>query len=178
MTFTKTDCQVKRENGNTVVAGKKDRWDLYVIDENKTHNYHITKVEENELWHRRLGHLNQKNMRWLVNCKAIRDILDIRRDREHVCSACLHEKYTRFHYKVKEYSSETALDIVHTDLCGPMRNKGLNGERYFILFVDDFTRRTCIIYLKCKTEALEYFKKYRRMAENDCGRRIKVLRSD
>ncbi|MGM4901615.1 integrase catalytic domain-containing protein, partial [Escherichia coli] len=80
--------------------------------------------------------------------------------------------------KTKEFSSEVVLDIVHTNLCGPMRTKGLKGERYFILFVDDYSRRTCIMHLKYKLEVLNCFKRYRRLAENESGRKIKVLRSD
>ena len=70
------------------------------------------------------------------------------------------------------------LDIVHTDLCEPMRTKRLNGERYFILFVDDYSRRTCIMHLKHKLEVLKCFKRYRRLAKNESGKNIKVLRSD
>ncbi|MGM5101742.1 GAG-pre-integrase domain-containing protein, partial [Escherichia coli] len=63
--FTKTGCQVKSKEGNTVAAGKRIVGNLYVIDEDKTNSCLLTKVEENQLWHRRLGHLTQKNMKKL-----------------------------------------------------------------------------------------------------------------
>ncbi|MGM5101750.1 hypothetical protein ACS4XW_25935, partial [Escherichia coli] len=100
------------------------------------------------------------------------------REREYVCSACSKGKHVRKQYKTKEFSSEAVLDIVHTDLCGPMRTKGLNGERYFILFVDDYFRKTCIMHLKHKSEVLKCFKRYRRLAKNESGKKIKVLGSD
>ena len=48
------------------------------------------------------------------------------------------------------YKARAPLEIVHTDLYGPMRTKGLNGELYFLLFIDDYTRMTCVFFLRKK----------------------------
>ena len=123
MLFTNTECRVRDKEGNTVVAGKRTPENLYVIDESNTHSCLLSKDEENDLWHRRLGHLCQKNMRKLVRCKAIRDLPDIKRDDDRVCSACQKGKKAIDSYKSKVYTTTEPLQIVHTDLCGPMRNK-------------------------------------------------------
>ena len=93
--FTKTDCQVKSKEGNTIAAGKRTAGNLYVIDEDKPSSYLLTKEEENQRWHRRLGHLSQKNMRKLTTTHAIKDIPDLRREKEYVCLACSKGKYVR-----------------------------------------------------------------------------------
>jgi hypothetical protein len=49
---------------------------------------------------------------------------------------------TKFEFKTKEYSTTKSLEIVHTDLCGPTRTKGLNGEQYFKPLIDEYTRMT------------------------------------
>jgi transposase InsO family protein len=67
---------------------------------------------------------------------------------------------------------------VHTDLVGPTTTKGLKGERYFMLLVDDFTRMTVVFFLKNKSEDFENFKIYKEMVENEMDSRIKCLRSD
>jgi transposase InsO family protein len=67
---------------------------------------------------------------------------------------------------------------VHTDLVGPTTTKGLKGERYFMLLVDDYTRMTAVFFLKNKSEAFENFKIYKEMVENETDSRIKCLRSD
>jgi hypothetical protein len=67
---------------------------------------------------------------------------------------------------------------VHTDLVGPTTTKGLKGERYFMLLVDDYTRMTAVCFLKNKLEAFENFKIYKEMVENEMDSRIKFLRSD
>jgi hypothetical protein len=67
---------------------------------------------------------------------------------------------------------------VHTDLVGPSKTKGLKGERYFVLLVDDYTRMTTVFFLKNKSKAFENFKIYKEMVENDMDSRIKCLRYD
>jgi hypothetical protein len=64
------------------------------------------------------------------------------------------------------------------DLCGPMRTKGLNGEQYFMLLIDDFTRMTAVCFLKKKSEAFECFRIFKEMVENETDLKIKCLRSD
>jgi transposase InsO family protein len=70
------------------------------------------------------------------------------------------------------------LEIVHTNLVGPTTTKGLKGERYFMLLVDDYTRMSAICFLKNKSESFENFKIYKEMIENEMDSRIKCLRSD
>jgi transposase InsO family protein len=67
---------------------------------------------------------------------------------------------------------------VHTDLVGPTTTKGLKGEKYFVLLVDDYTRMNTVCFLKNKSEDFENFKIYKEMVENEMDSRIKCLRSD
>jgi hypothetical protein len=59
-----------------------------------------------------------------------------------VCKQCQHGKQNRVKFKTKEHSTSKPLEIVHDDAYGHMRTTGLKGERYFLLFVDEFTRMT------------------------------------
>ncbi len=64
-------------------------------------------------------------------------------------------------FKRKNYQYEDALEIVHTDLCGPTGIESYSGEKNFILFVDDYSRMMSpIMYLKEKHEAFQKFKWY------------------
>ena len=67
-----------------------------------------------------------------------------------ICKHCRHGKQTKVESKTKEYSTTKPLEIVHTDLCGPMRPKGLEGEIYFMLLIDDYTRMTWVCFLQKK----------------------------
>ena len=87
-------------------------------------------------------------------------------------------KQTRVEFKTKEHSTTRPLDLVHTDLCGPTRSKGLNGEEYFMLLIDDFSRMTWVYLLKKKSEAFGCFKIFKEQVENEIEQKIKCLRSD
>jgi transposase InsO family protein len=91
---------------------------------------------------------------------------------------CQQEKQTKTRFKSKEYSMTRPLEIMHTDLVGPTTTKGLNGEKYFMLLVNDYIRMTAVFFLKNKSEAFENFKIYKEMVENEIDSKIKCLRSD
>jgi hypothetical protein len=57
-------------------------------------------------------------------------------------------KQTRIRFEAKEYTTSKPLDLFHTDLCGPTRTKSFQGQSYFMLFIDDFTRMGWICFLK------------------------------
>ena len=68
--------------------------------------------------------------------------------------------------------------MVHSDLCGPTRTKSLQGESYFMLFIDVFTRMDRVFFLKEKSEAFNKFKNFKTFVENETESKIKCLRSD
>ena len=70
------------------------------------------------------------------------------------------------------------MELIHTDICGLVRTKGLDGELYFMLMIDDHTRMTAVSFLKKKAEAFECFKIYKELVENETDFKIKCLRSD
>ena len=75
-----------------------------------------------------------------------------------LCEACWHDKQTKVQFKTKEHFTSHPLEFIHTDLCGPVRKKDLDGELYFMLMIDDYTRMTTVSFLKKKFEAFECFK--------------------
>ena len=80
----------------------------------------------------------------------------------------------------KEQANRAAgvLDLIHTDVCGPMPTKSLGGNSYFVTFIDDKSRFTAIYFMKRKDEVLSKFQEFEAMAQNVTGGKIKYLRSD
>lgn len=70
------------------------------------------------------------------------------------------------------------LEVVHSDICGPMRTPGLSGEKYFVTFIDEQSGRVSVALLKSKDSTLREFQSYRVRAEKSSGRDIKRLRKD
>ncbi|GLU00272.1 hypothetical protein SLE2022_176510 [Rubroshorea leprosula] len=130
------------------------------------------------LWHCRFGHLyfgglkalQQKNM---VNGLAHFD------SPSKICEICVVSKQHRDSFsKDRSWRAKQVLDLVHSDLCGPINPTSNGGKQYFITFVDDYSRKTWVYLLQTKSEALAAFKNFKVLAENEVGRSIKVLRTD
>ena len=108
--------------------------------------------------------------------QAVRDIQRITKPLKSMCKHCLHGKKTIVSFNTKEYSTKRPLELLHTDHFGPMRTNGLNTECYFLLFIDDYTRMTWVIFIKKKLETFECFKIFKEVVENETDLKIKCLR--
>ncbi|KAG8474810.1 hypothetical protein CXB51_031511 [Gossypium anomalum] len=92
---------------------------------------------------------------------------------------CVLGKHARTSFqKMVEYRTKQPLELIHTDICGPITSESFSRKRYFISFIDDFSRKTWVYFLKEKSEAFEVFKKFKVMVEKATGRHIKSVRSD
>ena len=78
----------------------------------------------------------------------------------------------------KKWETKELLEIVHSDICGPMRVKTHNKMEYFISFIDDFSRFGYVYLIVHKSQALEKFKEYKKEVETQLGRSIKGLNTD
>ena len=87
-------------------------------------------------------------------------------------------KMRKTSFKSKNYQFEDILEIVHTNLCGPIGVESYTGEKIFILFVDDYSRMMTVMYIREKSEAFEKFKWYLARVEKETGKKLKCLRLD
>ena len=142
--------------------------------ENENQCY-LSMVEESWLWHRRLGHLGFYNLAKISTKEALRDLPKIIVPLNYGCRHCQHGKKTRASFKIKEHMTSHPLEIIHIDLYGPTRTKILQGDHYFMVLIDDYTRMTWVAFLKEKSKAFEKFKIFKAMAEIESGMKIKRL---
>jgi len=70
------------------------------------------------------------------------------------------------------------LSLVHSDICGPINVESAGGARYFVTFIDDYSRYTVTVMLRNRSDVVQAFKDYKRKMENLTNRRIKKLRTD
>ena len=142
------------EKGNLVGSGKQTKFNLFYLDLNECSCF-IGQVEEIWLWHRRLCHVNFDNLVKIRKHKRVRGIPSLKKPNMGLCKNCQIGKIGKTSLKRKNYQSEEVLEIVHTDLCGPIGIESYNGEKNFILFVDDYSRMMIVMYLKEKSEVFE-----------------------
>ncbi|KAG7563872.1 Integrase catalytic core [Arabidopsis suecica] len=139
----------------------------------------VTREEDvMELWHRRLGHVGNSRMEQMQNKKMVDGLPKFHVNKE-ICGVCKLGKQAREAFpKESQTKTKEKLEIVHTDVYGPMQTVSLNGSRYFLLFVDDYTHMAWVYFLKQKSEAFPKFKKFKALVETQSGKKIKRLRSD
>jgi hypothetical protein len=130
------------------------------------------------LWHGRYGHLNFRALRELARLGMASGIPLLER-LEQVCDGCTLGKQHRLPFlHALSYRAEENLELVHTNLCGPISLAMEGGNNYFLLVVDDHSRYMWLEVIKSKADAFQHFKKIKALAEAQSGRRLLAFRSD
>jgi hypothetical protein len=75
-------------------------------------------------------------------------------------------------------NAKAILDVVYSDVCFPLQVESIGGNKYFVSFIDDFSRKICVYLIKKKSYVLDVFMKYKSMVERQSGHKLKILRSD
>lgn len=127
------------------------------------------------LWHQRLAHLNYNDMKKL---KDHTEGVKIPQTSELTCIPCIKGKQARSPFPSEGSRASQLLEIIHSDICGPMEVNSLGNARYFLTFTDDFSRKVCVFTIKSKSECLDKFKEYKSYVENRLNTKIKTLRTD
>ncbi|GKF01027.1 retrovirus-related pol polyprotein from transposon TNT 1-94 [Tanacetum coccineum] len=123
------------------------------------------------LWHRRLSHLNFGAINHPARHK-------LKFEKDHLCSACALGKSTKKPHKPKsEDTNQEKLYLLHMDLCGPMRVVSVNGKKYILVIVDDYSRFTWVKYLRSKDEALTFIINFLKMIQIGISHETSVARS-
>ncbi|GJY18798.1 integrase, catalytic region, zinc finger, CCHC-type containing protein [Tanacetum coccineum] len=113
------------------------------------------------LWHRRLSHLNFGIINDLTKQDLVDGLPKFKYDKDHLCSACERGKTKKATHPSKMVpSTHSKLELIHIDLCGPMRVESINGKKYSLVIVDDYSRYTWVYFLRTKDEALDMIKKF------------------
>jgi hypothetical protein len=163
VTFDSQKCERRREGlGKLVDTTVRTSNNIYVLSEIGNEKCFLGKEDESWLWHRIMGHMHFDNLVKVSKREAIREMPQITKPTNTLCKNCQQGKKTKTRFKSKEYSTTRPLEIVHNDLVGPTKTKGLKGERYFMLLVDDYTRTTAVFFLKNKSEAFETLRSTRK----------------
>lgn len=149
---------------------------IYKLDQTSTEKVYFSKEsEDGVLWHRRLGHLNRKGMRLLKKISTgIKDNLNM----EEHCQECVKGKQAREPFNVSKRHATDKLELVHTDLCGPMEVESIGGGKYFLTFIDDYSRYLHVYILTSKDQVADTFIDFKNYIEKQTGKKIKKIRSD
>ncbi|KAK1652804.1 hypothetical protein QYE76_070609 [Lolium multiflorum] len=171
------------DNLKLVLVGYVEN-NLYVVDLSKESPSPSTclmaaKHDEGWLWHRRLGHVNMRNLKQLLKGEHIVGLTGISFEKDRVCSACVAGKQLKKKHPIKSIvTTSRPLELLHLDLFGPSHYDTLGGSKYGLVIVDDYSRYSWVFLLKSKDETHREFITFAKKAQRTYESEIKAIRTD
>uniref|UniRef100_A0A8D9BGB4 Copia protein n=2 Tax=Cacopsylla melanoneura TaxID=428564 RepID=A0A8D9BGB4_9HEMI len=135
-----------------------------------------TTNEQNVLWHRRLGHPCDGKLGHLQKEGYIDSVQQKQRD--ILCETCIKGKQSRLPFKENLVKTHRVLELIHTDLCGPITPNTHDGKKYILTFIDDFTHFTMVYLLEGKNEVPKFVMEYVKMVHAKFNTKISRIRCD
>ncbi|KAJ9536171.1 hypothetical protein OSB04_un000651 [Centaurea solstitialis] len=182
--FSIINCLIINSDGVEIFEGRRF-YNLYVVDfpviDSSKPVCLFSKATKGEswLWHRRFSHQNFSDISKLANGGLVKGLPKLTFDRDSLCPACQMGKMKRSSHKSKtESSCQSPLEMLHMDLCRPMRIQSISGKKYILVMVDEYSRYTWLEFLRMKFEAPELIIKFIKRIQVLLQLPVRKIRSD
>jgi hypothetical protein len=160
--FKGSRCEIKSKYGD-LLATAHDRGGIYKLDSAEQSANITTTSHAPELWHRRVGHPGNSIAvhfkEAVTGCNSVPAT-------EGTCVPCLQGKHHRSPFPKDSKRDANLLDLIHSDLCGPMENDSLGGSRYFLTLIDDHSKKIHVYFLRHKNEVSKCIKDLQKTSLN------------
>ncbi|GJR42004.1 integrase, catalytic region, zinc finger, CCHC-type containing protein [Tanacetum coccineum] len=164
--FRSKTCYVRNLEGDDWLTGARES-NLYTISISDMADSSLVCLmskatsTKSWLWHRRLSHLNFGTINDLTKYDLVDGLPKFKYSKDYLCSACERRKSKKSSHPPKLVpSTHSKLELLHMDLCEPMRVQTINGKKYILVIVDDYSRFTWVYFLHIKDETPEIIKKF------------------
>ena len=145
----KKNCYLS-EFGKTTPKSQSNFWSFFEAHTGSCYISSSSSQEDSSVWHACLGHLPYSTMQKLN--QFVRGVSSLS-STDAVCEACQQGKQHRDAFPNEaEFRAKKVLELIHTDLCGPITSNSLGGSIFFMLIIDDYSRMTWVYLLKSKAD--------------------------
>nr|GEU89370.1 retrovirus-related Pol polyprotein from transposon TNT 1-94 [Tanacetum cinerariifolium] len=182
--FLKSTWYIRDLKRNDLLTGSRGT-DLYSITLQDTSSPNLiclmAKATSSQawLWHRCLSHLNFDTINLLSKNDIVIGLPKLKFIKDHLCSSCELGKAKRNSFlKRTTPSSKRRLQLLHMDLCGPIRVESINGKKYFLVIVDDYSRYTWTHFLRSKYETPEVLIDFLRLVQRGLHAQVRINQTD
>ncbi|KAJ0550750.1 putative RNA-directed DNA polymerase [Helianthus annuus] len=175
--FSKNFFHIQDRTARQVLARGVCEGGLYVLkNEPRVFVAEVVNKASYELWHARLGHVSFDVISSLNKCGvlSVSSLLP----KPTLCASCQLAKGQRLPFISNIKRASNPLDLIHCDLWGPAPVTSTNGYRYYVIFIDDYSRFTWLYPLKTKTGFYSVLPAFIKLVQTQCSRKIKVFQSD
>lgn len=178
--FTPFECIVKDQaTGKNLYRGPTDGY-LYPINLSLFSQAPPTALLSTKasfsLWHKRLGHPSPQTVQLIISKHSLP--LHGSSTSPSVCNECQLGRSSKLSFNKSDCITSSPLQLIHTDIWGHTPSFSISGYRFYIIFVDDFSRFTWFFPLKEKSQAFFTFQQFKTLVENQFDLKIKILRCD
>jgi hypothetical protein len=136
----------------------------------------VVSLDEGELWNRGLGHLHHGSLKIMQQLSIGLPMGTIAQLDQ--CKSCTMGKYVKSTFHEKGNHTSVILERIHTDVCGPFLVASTTKHNYYVIFVDEFSRKCWIFFIQKKDQTFSKFYEFKAMVEKESGKQVKALRSD
>lgn len=185
--FDEHKCFAHKE-GTVILEGQKTPNDLYMLESPPIYPRRSSDLNlmtssttaDPTLWHRRLGHIGYSTLKKLVQdgmATGIPITPEQIEEAKEMCDICQRNKLTRLPFKHTESTTQAPLDLIHTDLCGPLPDT-LGKAKYMVTFLDDYSNYSIVKLLKKKSDVYDAMLEVIPFMETQTEKKVKAVRSD
>ncbi|GJS65787.1 retrovirus-related pol polyprotein from transposon TNT 1-94 [Tanacetum coccineum] len=182
--FCSKTCYVHNLEGDDLLTGARDS-NLYTISISHMATSSLVCLmskatsTKSWLWHRRLSHLNFDTINHLTKQDLVDGLLKFKYDKDHLCSTYEQGKSKKSSLQPKLVpSTHSKLALIHMGLCEPMRVVSINGKKYILVIIDDYSCYTWVYFLHTKDEALDMIMKFIAQVQLNFNVQIQKIQSD
>nr|GEX17534.1 retrovirus-related Pol polyprotein from transposon TNT 1-94 [Tanacetum cinerariifolium] len=182
--FRKSTCYIRDLKRNDLLTGSRGT-DLYSITLQDTTSPNpiclMAKATSSQawLWHRRLSHLNFDTINLLSKNDIVVGLPKLKYVKDHLCSSYELRKAKRKSFQSKTtLSSKRRLQLLQMDLCGPMRVANINGKKYVLVIVDNYSRYTWTHFLRSKDETPKVLIEFLRLVQRGLHAEVRIVQTD
>ena len=182
--FEDDDCLITANNGEVraIASLSPELYKVKLVERACTASEAIKSGHSEDcqhMWHRRFGHRDIGAIKDLAHKKLATGIIIKDCGKRETCECCVKGKMARTPFpKEAKNKAQSILDLVHTDVCGPMQTVTPAQKRYILTIIDDYSRYCTIYFMQYKSEAPKLIKQFVEMTKTQLGKKPKVIRSD
>ncbi|KAI3515898.1 hypothetical protein L1887_14803 [Cichorium endivia] len=185
VSFDEDGSELVEKESKKIVLKSKRKGEMFPLDIRPIHGKPaiclLTKAANDDswLWHRRLSHMNFRDIIKLVLRDLVRGLPLLKYDRDRLCDACeLGKQSRKSHSTIINTKIIEPLELLHIDLCGPSAIESVAHNKYILVVVDDFSRFTWVFFLKQKSEAALNMINFIKQIEILLRKQVRMIRSD
>nr|GEW47929.1 hypothetical protein [Tanacetum cinerariifolium] len=178
----KHSCYVRDTNGFDLIKGSRGS-NLYSVEDMMKSSpiCLLSKASKTKswLWHHRLNHLNFGTINGLARKDLLRGLPRLKFKKDHLYSACQLEKSIKHtHFPKTENTNLEVFNTLHMNLCGLIKVQTINGKKYILVIVDDYTQFTWVKFLRSKDETPEVVIKFLKQIQVGLNKTVRFIRID